>query len=232
MRIEDIDELVDFFLSFKKDLILVVKKLPSKIPIESFSRYLSEFPEHKYEDMEIPGLNSEFADFAPDNITKVYRIDPFVSVKSNDTSTYREINLISFNHCVYTFSIQTNLSKNSRREELMSYICRVLNAISSKKIMTRRFNISFPTHSFISFASSTRLKSSFSTKKSFLDTFISKSLCPEDLVTEFRLFLKKGLIDSKIPIRKGNVDLLNLRVDAFDHICSSIMREDFFEKVL
>ncbi|EGV61555.1 hypothetical protein CANTEDRAFT_131106 [Yamadazyma tenuis ATCC 10573] len=113
-----------------------------EVNLENLCPHLSEFHHQKFEDIEVPGqylLNK-------DNNTHFVKIDRFLStidLVRGTNACYKRLRIRGHDGSEHIFGIQFPAARHCRREESLFQLFRIFGDTLSRKVETRRRNISF-----------------------------------------------------------------------------------------
>ena len=228
------DSILSDLIQIKKILLTAVKKCPSKLSLDSLSRFLAEFEYHKYDEVEVFGQYLDIRDNNQDFV-RIERFNCWVEVERRHCSSLRRIRIQGTDGKRYPFSVQNPSGRQSRREERLLQLIRLLDHSINKNISCRRRNLGFKPPKIISISSHARLIAEDDQQIPLDHIFgsfcSSKGLTEEDI---WMLVLEKlgsmmNCVDSKSV--RSSIELLNARTELFTHVCNEIVPRTVLQNV-
>lgn len=114
----------------------------SEVNLENLCPHLLEFHHQKFEDIEVPGqylLNRD----NNSHFVKIERFLPTVTLARGTNACYKRLGIRGNDGSLHTFAVQFPAARHCRREECLFQLFRIFDDTLSKKVETRRRNISF-----------------------------------------------------------------------------------------
>ncbi|KAG2731167.1 hypothetical protein G9P44_005583 [Scheffersomyces stipitis] len=114
----------------------------SEVNLENLCPHLSEFHHQKFEDIEVPGqylLNKD----NNSHFVKIERFLPTIGLARGTNACYKRLRIRGNDGSLHTFAVQFPAARHCRREECIFQLFRIFNDTISRKVETRRRNISF-----------------------------------------------------------------------------------------
>lgn len=161
-------------------------------PLDSVSRYLSEFEYQKYDDLELPGQSLLARDNPSENV-KLVRWSEKVSIIRRHGTSYRKAYCLGSDGKMHGFVIQNPVARHGRKEERLFQLLRLIRGSLSRKIRTRRRNLQIAVPVIVSLSSHARMIQEDHDLDSLEDIMVNADLDPDALVYDYILQLKKDL---------------------------------------
>jgi transformation/transcription domain-associated protein len=132
--------------------------------------------------------------------------------------------------------VQNPAARHARREERIMQLFRLLNTVLERRKETRQRNLFFHMPLIIPLSTSIRIiqddPSYVSLEDVYEDHCEKKGIHPDQPILMFRDKLSEAISKYSIPLRKGNSDLLNLRLLIMDKISSAMISDDILQKYM
>ena len=195
-------------------------------PLDSVSRYLSEFEYQKYDDLELPGQSLVTRDNPSENV-KLVRWAEKVSIIRRHGTSYRKAYCIGSDGRTHGFLIQNPVARHGRKEERLLQLLRLVRGSLSRKLRTRRRNLQIAVPVIISLSSHARMIQEDGEQQldSLEDLMIAGGLDQDALVYDYVQKLKQHVhlaapADPAATAKQG-AELLNARVKLVEEMLAS-----------
>ncbi|QFZ30488.1 putative transcription-associated protein [Clavispora lusitaniae] len=114
----------------------------TEVNLENLCPHLSEFHHQKFEEIEVPGqylLNKD----SNSHFVKIERFSPTIDLARGTNACYKRMKIRGNDGSLHSFAVQFPAARHCRREESLFQLFRIFDDKLSKKVETRRRNISF-----------------------------------------------------------------------------------------
>lgn len=172
-------------------------------PLDSVSRYLSEFEYQKYDDLELPGQSLLARDNPSENI-KLVRWSEKVSIIRRHGTSYRKAYCLGSDGRMHGFVIQNPVARHGRKEERLLQLLRLIRGSLSRKIRSRRRNLQIAVPVIVSLSSHARMIQEDHDLDSLEDIMHGAGLEPDALVYDYIMQLKKDLAQQQQQQAQGD----------------------------
>lgn len=187
-------------------------------PLDSVSRYLSEFEYQKYDDLELPGQSLLTRDNPSENV-KLVRWSEKISIIRRHGTSYRKAYCLGSGGRMHGFVIQNPVARHGRKEERLFQLLRLIRGSLSRKIRTRRRNLQMAVPIIVSLSSHARMIQEDYDLDSLEDIMAEAGLDPDALVYDYVLQLKKELILQP----QGQTDLIGATSKQVNPLCPTYL---------
>ncbi|KAJ7638852.1 FAT domain-containing protein [Roridomyces roridus] len=210
---------------------------PRTQPLDTLSHYLSEFQYMKVDEIEVPGQYTEDKD-SNQNFIRIQKFGPKFENCRTHGFTWKRIVIHGTDNSKTTFSIQVNITRNSRREERVMQIFRTFNGSLMRKPQSRKRNLSFHIPAVVSFSPNLRLLQTDSSYVSLGDVYDlhceENGFAKEDPVLFVGEKTKKVLREyfQQTGSQPGKSEYLTLKKDLYDEVALKMVPEDILTKYM
>jgi transformation/transcription domain-associated protein len=211
-----------------------IRKHPKQLVLDGLSRYLAEFENHRYDDIDVPGQYLQMRDGNQDFV-KIDKFDSLVQVIRRHGTATRRLVIRGTDGQLYPFAVQNPAGRHNRREERMLQLMRFLDMALKKGIDCRRRNLYFNVPAVIPIAGHVRLVADDPaqvTYEEILDRFCEqRGVSSEQVFLYFKEQILQALPNISSEAPRHNVELLNLRTDLFTNIIANVVPGTILAKV-
>ncbi|KAI8099099.1 uncharacterized protein BX664DRAFT_310101 [Halteromyces radiatus] len=207
---------------------------PRKLKLETLSHYLVEFQHQKFDDVEIPGQYL----LLKDNANDFLRIDRFladVEVVRSYGNCYRRLTIRGHDGSLHPFVIQNPAARQFRREERLMQLFRLLNNVLERRSESRVRNLAFHLPAIVPLAPNVRMvqddPSYYTLHDIYEDHCDTIQIHKDDPMVYFADKLKKNIRSGK-KVMNQKAELLNLRMEINDEICSTMVPSNILSKYM
>lgn len=187
--------------SLKKLVCHEISKAPKVFSLDMLSRFMTEYPEQKFEDIDLPGQFMCIGDVFPEHTLKISFFKPLVNLVKHCDSLRRSFSIISNKGSSHDFVVLMQTNQSSIRSDRTLRMFDLIQSVLEKKSISRKYFANFSSQPAICISHNCRicpLKDEI-----FLDSIVATLHNPDDLSVLYRDSIKKGVLDSHMPIKKG-----------------------------
>ena len=153
-------------------------------PLDSVSRYLSEFEYQRYDELEMPGQSMLGRDNPAENI-KLVRWSERVDIIRRHGTSYRKAYCLGSDGKTHSFIIQNPVARHGRKEERLLQFLRLVRGTLSRKIRSRRCNLHLHVPLVVSLSSHARMIQEDCSADTLEDIMMENGFDPDELVGGF-----------------------------------------------
>jgi hypothetical protein len=213
-----------------------------RFPLDSVSRYLSEFEYQRYDELEMPGQSMLGRDNPAENI-KLVRWSEGVDVVRRHGTSYRKAYCLGSDGKTHSFIIQNPVARHGRKEERLLQFLRFIRSTLNRKIRSRGRNLQLHIPLVVSLSSHARMIMEDCDVDTLEDILIENGFDPDELVNGFISKLRGKLVSSIGPsgsslndsaggsqssVNRQGAELLNARVK----LVETLLTETNIENIL
>ncbi len=236
----DADRVLTKLFLWRNKLEPNLQKHPRKLILDGLSRFLAEFEYHRYDDIDVPGQYLLMKDGNQDFV-KIDKFEAVVPVVRRHGTSYRRLVVRGSDGELYPFAVQNPAGRQTRREERILQLLRLLDVAIKRNIDCRRRNLYFNVPAVVSISAHVRLVADDPTQVTFEE--ILDEYCAENGISSEEVFLYfKEQVLARMPPPpapsttgdgpKMNLDLLNLRTDLFADIVANVVPENILRRYM
>lgn len=227
----DLTQYVETLRKWRDRFEIVLDSKPRTQHLEHFSPYLVEFQHQKFEEVEVPGqyLLHKFH-----NNTEFVRIDRFmpeVEVIRTHGICYRRLTIRGHDGSLHPFAAQLPSARQSRREERIIQLFRILNTVLERRKESRKRNISFHLPLIIPLGPQIRIvqddPSYCSLQEVYEDHCDVTGISKDEAIIYYTNKMRVNMRDVRMV-----KDLTNLRVEVAEQITSKFIPSDILTKFM
>ena len=228
------EKLVFKYAEWKNILEAQLENRPRQQHLEHFSHYLVEFEHQCFDEVEVPGQYLMLRDSNSDFI-RIGRFQPTIDFCRSNGGWHRRITLSGHDGSMHSFKIQNPSGRNSRREERIIQLFRIMNSALEKKKESRQRSLHFHLPAIIPLAPNVRIIQDDSSYVSFHDMLddhcARKGFRKDEPLLHYMESMKKTIAEKGSAFSEDTSEQLSLKIELVEGVSSAIVPDTVISNV-
>lgn len=208
----NLEEYIKRLLKWRNRFEAKLDARPKKIHLESLSPPLSEFHYQKFEEVEVPGQNSELKD-SNVHFVKIGRFLSDVDFVRGFNICYRRLTIRGHDGSTHPFAVQFSAGRHCRREERVTQLFKILNKVLLKRKESRSRYLQFTLPTAVPLTSYIRLvqdNSSYISMYQIYEKYCQTNNQSRDEPFHYTTQAMRAAFDPKLP--KPDIPIVKLEI--------------------
>ncbi|KAK4791103.1 hypothetical protein SAY86_031516 [Trapa natans] len=224
-----LSELTERLKNWKNILLSNVEsRFPSVLKLEEESQVLRNF---HFVDVEVPGQYFIDQETEPDHRVKLEQVGADIPIVRRHGSSFRRLTLFGSDGSQRHFIVQTSLTPNAKSDERILQLFRAMNQMFDKHKESRRRHLYIHTPIIIPVWSQVRMVEDDLMYSTFLEVY-ENHCARNDREADLPITYFKEQLNQIISGQVSLEDVVNLRLQAYNHIIKNLVTDNVFSQYM